>query len=125
MMQAAVTSQACPARLDGQPAQARMLRETNARIHRRVTLLAAGSAVAAPAQAPGFYRFRVDAFTVTTVHDGFVARPLVGFVRNAPLAEVQAAPPPLSRRPTAPSFPSPSPSSAAAIRSQCSTPAMA
>ncbi len=28
---------------------------------------------------------------VTTVHDGFFARPLDGFVRNAPLAEVQAA----------------------------------
>jgi len=42
-----------------------------------------------PAQTPGFYRFKVGSFTVTTVHDGFVARPLEGFVRNAPLAEVQ------------------------------------
>jgi glyoxylase-like metal-dependent hydrolase (beta-lactamase superfamily II) len=41
-------------------------------------------------QAPGFYRFKVGAFTVTTVHDGFFARPLEGFVRNAPLADVQA-----------------------------------
>ena len=49
------------------------------------------SAQTAPApQAPGFYRFKVGSFTVTTVHDGFFARPLEGFVRNAPLAEVQA-----------------------------------
>lgn len=76
-------------------------------IHRRIALLAAGSALAAPTlpraalaqapavapppQAPGFYRFRVGGFTITTVHDGFFARPLEGFVRNAPLAEVQAA----------------------------------
>ena len=74
-------------------------------LHRRIALLAAGSALAAPslpriaaaqgqpapAQAPGFYRFRVGAITVTTVHDGFFARPLEGFVRNAPLADVQAA----------------------------------
>jgi len=40
-------------------------------------------------QVPGFHRFKVGSFTVTTVHDGFVARPLEGFVRNAPLAEVQ------------------------------------
>lgn len=45
---------------------------------------------AAPAtQAPGFYRFKVGGFTVTTVHDGFFQRPLQGFVRNAPLEEVQ------------------------------------
>ncbi|MDB5380019.1 MAG: Glyoxylase, beta-lactamase superfamily [Rubritepida sp.] len=42
------------------------------------------------AQAPGFYRFKVGGLTVTTVHDGFVRRPVAGFVRNAPLAEVQA-----------------------------------
>jgi glyoxylase-like metal-dependent hydrolase (beta-lactamase superfamily II) len=83
-------------------------RENAAMIHRRLAMLAAGSALAlpglahraaaqapatpaAPAQAPGFYRFRVGGFTVTTVHDGFFARPLEGFVRNAPLAEVQAA----------------------------------
>ncbi|SDB66122.1 MBL fold metallo-hydrolase [Belnapia rosea] len=41
------------------------------------------------AQAPGFYRFKVGSFTVTTVHDGFFQRPLQGFVRNAPLEEVQ------------------------------------
>jgi len=46
-------------------------------------------ATTSPAQTPGFYRFKVGSFTVTTVHDGFVARPLEGFVRNAPLAEVQ------------------------------------
>lgn len=52
---------------------------------------AAQSATQAPAvaQAPGFYRFKVGSFTVTTVHDGFFRRPVQGFVRNAPLAEVQ------------------------------------
>jgi glyoxylase-like metal-dependent hydrolase (beta-lactamase superfamily II) len=44
---------------------------------------------AAASQAPGFYRFKVGGFTVTTVHDGFFERPLQGFVRNAPLEEVQ------------------------------------
>ena len=42
------------------------------------------------AQAPGFYRFKVGAWTVTTVHDGFFRRPVEGFVRNAALADVQA-----------------------------------
>lgn len=41
-------------------------------------------------QAPGFYRFKVGGLTVTTVHDGFARRPVEGFVRNAPLNEVQA-----------------------------------
>ena len=75
-------------------------------LHRRPLFLAATSMLAAPAlvkgaaaqpapapqppQTPGFHRFKVGSFTVTTVHDGFVARPLEGFVRNAPLAEVQA-----------------------------------
>jgi glyoxylase-like metal-dependent hydrolase (beta-lactamase superfamily II) len=40
-------------------------------------------------QAPGFYRFKVGGFVVTTVHDGFAERSLEGFVRNAPLADVQ------------------------------------
>lgn len=48
------------------------------------------AAAQAPAgQAPGFYRFKVGGFTVTTVHDGFAQRPVQGFVRNAPLEEVQ------------------------------------
>jgi glyoxylase-like metal-dependent hydrolase (beta-lactamase superfamily II) len=47
---------------------------------------------AAPAlsQAPGYYRFRLGGYTVTTVHDGFSRRPVEGLVRNAPTAEVQA-----------------------------------
>jgi glyoxylase-like metal-dependent hydrolase (beta-lactamase superfamily II) len=55
-------------------------------------LPAQGQTAAAPpaAQAPGFYRFKVGGWTVTTVHDGFFRRPLEGFVRNAPLADVQA-----------------------------------
>ncbi|WP_165838696.1 MBL fold metallo-hydrolase [Roseicella frigidaeris] len=44
----------------------------------------------APTPAPGFYRFRLGGFTVTTVHDGFRDIPLQGFVRNAPLEAVQA-----------------------------------
>lgn len=50
----------------------------------------AAPAAAAPAQAPGFYRFKVGRHTVTTVHDGVNRRPVEGFVRNAPLADVQA-----------------------------------
>jgi len=54
-------------------------------------LPAAAQAPAGPAeQAPQFFRFRVGALTVTTVHDGFFRRPVEGFVRNAPLAEVQS-----------------------------------
>lgn len=76
-------------------------------LHRRIALVAAAGALAAPAlprpaaaqaqpaaprQAPGFYRFRIGGTTtVTTVHDGFFPRALEGFVRNAPLAEVQSA----------------------------------
>ena len=72
---------------------------------RRSLFLAGGALLASPAilksamsqpaapvqpQVPGFYRFKVGSFTVTTVHDGFFARPLEGFVRNAPLSDVQA-----------------------------------
>ena len=49
----------------------------------------AGPAAMPTTQAPGFYRFKVGSFTITTVHDGFAQRPLQGFVRNAPLEEVQ------------------------------------
>ena len=59
-------------------------------------LLAAAPAVAVtpvqmPAQGPGFYRTKVGDITVTAVHDGFALRPLEGFVRNAPLGDVQEA----------------------------------
>lgn len=70
---------------------------------RRAALLAALAAPAlagraaaqalAPAalpQAPGWYRFRLGSFTVTTVFDGFARRNPEGLVRNAPLPEVQA-----------------------------------
>lgn len=50
---------------------------------------AAQTAAIAATQAPGFYRFKVGGFTVTTVHDGYFQRPLQGFIRNAPLEEVQ------------------------------------
>ena len=50
----------------------------------------AAAQTAPAAQAPGFYRFKVGGWTITTVHDGFFRRPVEGFVRNAPLADVQA-----------------------------------
>lgn len=40
-------------------------------------------------QAPGWYRFRLGDFTVTTVSDGFNRRAVAGLVRNVPLPEVQ------------------------------------
>lgn len=42
-------------------------------------------------QAPGFYRYKIGDIEVTAVHDGFARRPLEGFIRNAELAQVQAA----------------------------------
>jgi hypothetical protein len=70
---------------------------------RRAALLAALAApalvgraaaqVPAPAalpQAPGWYRFKLGNFTVTTVFDGFARRNIEGLVRNTPLPEVQA-----------------------------------
>lgn len=74
-------------------------------VSRRATVIAAGAILTAPAvlrgaqaqpaaapaqaQAPGFYRFKVGSFVVTTVHDGFARRPVENLVRNAPLEEVQ------------------------------------
>jgi glyoxylase-like metal-dependent hydrolase (beta-lactamase superfamily II) len=46
---------------------------------------------AATAQAPGFYKFKIGDITATAINDGFFARPLEGFVRNAELADVQKA----------------------------------
>ncbi|RYJ02596.1 MAG: MBL fold metallo-hydrolase, partial [Acetobacteraceae bacterium] len=40
-------------------------------------------------QAPGFFRFKVGGFTVTTIFDGFNRRNVQGLVRNAPLDQVQ------------------------------------
>ncbi len=51
----------------------------------------AQQAPAAPPANPGFYRFRLGGLTVIQVHDGINRRPVEGFVRNAPLPEVQAA----------------------------------
>ncbi|MDP2800558.1 MAG: MBL fold metallo-hydrolase [Phreatobacter sp.] len=48
-------------------------------------------AAAAAAQAPGFYKYKVGDITVTAINDGFFARPIEGFVRNAELPAVQAA----------------------------------
>ncbi|WP_369407803.1 MBL fold metallo-hydrolase [Roseomonas rosulenta] len=84
-------------------------RNTDVMIHRRIALLAAGSSIAAPAllrpaaaqapaaavpaQAPGFYRFRVGTLTVTVVHDGFFVfpNPTERFVRNATPPQVEEA----------------------------------
>ena len=46
---------------------------------------------AAANQAPGFYRFKVGDLQVTAINDGVAFRPLDGFIRNAPEAEVRAA----------------------------------
>lgn len=48
-------------------------------------------AAAAAAQAPGFYKYKVGDITVTAINDGFFARPLEGFIRNAELPAVQSA----------------------------------
>lgn len=47
----------------------------------------------APAQAPGFYRFRIGGFIATTVWDGFATRqnPGTGWVTNADTAAVEGA----------------------------------
>ena len=42
-------------------------------------------------QAPGFYRYKVGDIEVTAINEGFVNRPLEGFVRNAELADVKKA----------------------------------
>jgi glyoxylase-like metal-dependent hydrolase (beta-lactamase superfamily II) len=51
----------------------------------------APAASAGPAQAPGFYRYKVGDLVVTAINDGFARRPLEGFIRNAELSAVQAA----------------------------------
>lgn len=77
-------------------------------MHRRTVMLGAAAALSAPAllrarpvaaqgagpgatwaQAPGFFRQRLGGFTLTMLHDGSRTVPLQGFVRNAPLEEVQ------------------------------------
>lgn len=51
-----------------------------------------GSAPMATTLAPGVTRVRVGSMTVTSLPDGVAERPLAeGFVRNVPLAQVQAA----------------------------------
>lgn len=52
-----------------------------------------GKAQAAPTsdQAPGFYRYKIGDLTVTAINDGFSNRSVEGFIKNAELADVQAA----------------------------------
>ncbi|MCW8087639.1 MBL fold metallo-hydrolase [Sabulicella glaciei] len=59
--------------------------------HRAVAQGSAPAAQPAPTS-PGFHRFRLGEWTVTTLHDGFVRRPnaLQGLVTNAPAEQVQA-----------------------------------
>lgn len=56
-----------------------------------MNLISTAQAQTAPAQAPGFYRYKIGDITVTAINDGFATRPLEGFVRNAELADVQKA----------------------------------
>ncbi len=54
-----------------------------------------GRAVAQPAaapaaQAPGFYRFKVGGWTITTVHDGFNRFPTASYITNTPVEQVRA-----------------------------------
>ena len=49
----------------------------------------ASTPAATPAQAPGFYRYRIGEIEVTAVNDGYVDRAVAGFVKNAPLPEVE------------------------------------
>lgn len=74
-------------------------------ITRRTALTAAAAATAAPllgavpghaappaksgAQAPSFFRYKVGDYEITAIGDGFVQRPLDGFVRNADVADVR------------------------------------
>lgn len=55
--------------------------------------IAQTAATPAPAQAPGFYRFRVGSYVATTVWDGFVTRqnPGTGWITNADQAAVEGA----------------------------------
>ncbi|MSP03251.1 MAG: MBL fold metallo-hydrolase [Acetobacteraceae bacterium] len=46
---------------------------------------------AATDQAPGFYRFKVGDLQVTAINDGVAFRPLDGFIKNAPEADVKQA----------------------------------
>jgi glyoxylase-like metal-dependent hydrolase (beta-lactamase superfamily II) len=83
----------------------RLPQGTDMRMTRRAALAAAlatpalaGTATAqapaaapapAVAQAPGYYRFKVGGFTVTTVYDGYNRRQVQGLVSNAPVEQVQ------------------------------------
>jgi glyoxylase-like metal-dependent hydrolase (beta-lactamase superfamily II) len=62
---------------------------TAATMPRQAGAQQAAAPVAPPQGSPGFYRFKLGSFTVTTVHDGSRPVPLQGFVRNAPIEEVQ------------------------------------
>jgi glyoxylase-like metal-dependent hydrolase (beta-lactamase superfamily II) len=52
-------------------------------------LAQSAASAAAPTQSPGWFRSKVGDYTVTAIGDGFVQRPLDGFVRNASIEDVQ------------------------------------
>jgi glyoxylase-like metal-dependent hydrolase (beta-lactamase superfamily II) len=73
-------------------------------ITRRTALTAAAAVTAAPllgsisahaappkggTQAPSFFRYKVGDYEITAIGDGFVQRPLEGFVRNVDVADVR------------------------------------
>lgn len=45
---------------------------------------------AAPAQAPGYYRYKIGDIEVTAINDGYVDRPSDGYVKNTALPDVDA-----------------------------------
>jgi glyoxylase-like metal-dependent hydrolase (beta-lactamase superfamily II) len=49
---------------------------------------AAAPAAVSP-QAPGFYRYRIGAIEVTAINDGYAERGVEGYVKNAPISEVE------------------------------------
>jgi glyoxylase-like metal-dependent hydrolase (beta-lactamase superfamily II) len=51
--------------------------------------LSEAAAPLATTQAPGFYRYKAGDYQITAINDGFFARPLEGFIRNAELSAVQ------------------------------------
>lgn len=52
---------------------------------------AAANQPAAAKQAPGIHRMKLGSFELININDGGANRPIEGLIRNAPLAEVQAA----------------------------------
>jgi glyoxylase-like metal-dependent hydrolase (beta-lactamase superfamily II) len=67
-----------------------LLRTTPAAAQAPAAQAPTAQALATPAT-PGFFRFRLGSFTVTTLYDGFFQRPLAGLIRNAPPGAAEQA----------------------------------